>query len=78
MNAAERLAREISRVSKVIVHYEYVIEEARKEPNPRLSPLTETIVVPMLKGQLENAIKAVGTGEALDTIKAIAVLQGIH
>ena len=77
MNAAEKLAREISRVTTVIGHYEALIGMAKRGEVSQLSPLTETVVLPMIRGQLENAFKAAGSNDAIDVKKALAVLEGI-
>lgn len=78
MNAMEGLAREISRVTRVIAQYEWTIQEAKDGRFPQLSPLTEALVVPALKLALERAFRAAGSGEALDVMRALAELEKVE
>jgi len=78
VNAMEKLAREISRVTRVMQHYEWTVREAKEGRFPALSPYTESLVLPHIKLQLEQAFRAAGSGEALDVVNALNALKTIE
>lgn len=78
MNIPEKLAREISRVTEVIGFYEETIAKCKRGELPNLSPLTESVVLPLLKKQLEQAIKAAGANDPLEQMAAVATLEDIQ
>lgn len=62
-NAAEELARQIARVASIRVRYADLGAAGR----PALT---------MMNVSLERAFKAVGSGDALDTVTAVLDLKG--
>jgi hypothetical protein len=73
LNVAEKLAREISRVTAIRVHHEQAAEECaqRGVVNANFQP-----AIAMMNAALEGAFVASGANNALATLRALNELEG--
>ena len=67
MNAAEKLSREVERVTTIKAHF----EELRSMPNVIVEP---QIII--MQASLERAHKAAGSNDPLQVMQAIGDLEG--
>lgn len=67
MNLPEKLADEIIRVSRLCAQY----EELRGKPNVNVEP-----VILMMTVSLDKSVKAIGSGDIEQQIRAVKDLEG--
>lgn len=74
MNAAEKLAREIMRVTELRCLY----QQTQREADQRGYKVNTQFVTTLMASALENACKAAGTNDAIEVLSALKGLEGFE